>query len=132
MTTWEFGLVTESFDAVTAGKKTIEGRLNKGKFAKFAIGDIVEIRKDYRDKNGDIQDGEPNAARVEVVAIRRYPDFAAMVKAEGYKQVAARPASEEDTIAGYEKFYSVEDQAKYGVLAIEVKVIEVGDDAAND
>lgn len=76
MSIWEVGLVAEPFEAVATGKKTIEGRLNKGKFAQFAIGDIIKIRRDYRDDSGTIQDGEPDAARVRVVAVRKYPDFA--------------------------------------------------------
>ena len=91
------------FEAVVAGTKTIEGRLNTGKFAEFVAGDIVNIRKDYRDIHGVRHDGESNAARVQIVTVRKYPDFAAMVEAE---------------------YYPAEDQAKYGVLAIEVKVLK--------
>jgi ASC-1-like (ASCH) protein len=123
MNVWEFGLVTEPFEAVAAGRKTIEGRLNKGKFAQFAAGDIVKIRRDYRDELGVIQDGEPDAARVKVVAVREYPDFASLVKAEGYERVASRPVSVEETIASYGQHYSIEEQNQFGVLAIEIIVV---------
>lgn len=123
MTVWEFGLETRPFDAVVAGNKTIEGRLNKGKFVEFAVGDIVKIRKDYRDEHGVIYDGQPDTARVEIVAVRKYPSFSAMVEKEGYKHIGPLAHSPEEVIASYNKYYSTEDQAKYGVLAIEVKVI---------
>lgn len=123
MTVWEFGLVAEPFEAVAAGRKTIEGRLKKGKFAQFAAGDIVKVRRDYRDESGVIQDGESDAARVRVVAVRAYPDFATLVKAEGHEHVASLPVSAEETIAGYEDIYPVEDQKKYGVLAIEIELL---------
>ncbi len=123
MTIWEFGLEAKPFSAVVAGKKTIEGRLNKGKFAKFAAGDIVKIRKDYRDEDGIIHDGEPDAARIEIVAVRGYPSFLAMVKEEDYKRIGPLAYSPEEVIESYDKYYSVEDQAQYGVLAIEIKLV---------
>lgn len=122
MNVWEFGLETTPFEAVVAGQKTIEGRLNKGKFAEFATGDIIKVRADYRDDQGNRHDGEPDAARLKIVAIRKYPDFAAMVKGEGYKRVSATPISEEATIDGYSNYYPLIDQTKYGVLAIEVRL----------
>lgn len=124
MNTWEFGLETAPFEAVVAGKKTIEGRLNKDKFAEFAAGDIIKVRADYRDAQGSRHDGEPDAARLKIVAIRKYPDFAAMVKAEGHERVSALPVSEQATIDSYAEYYPAEDQTKYGVLAIEVKVLK--------
>ena len=124
MAIWEFGLETIPFEAVVAGRKTIEGRLSTGKFAQFAAGDIVKVRRDYRDENGVIQDGEPDAARVKVVAVRKYANFSDLVNSEGIERVSSAPASAEETINGYAEYYSLEDQAKYGVLAIEVTVIE--------
>ncbi len=123
MNIWEFGLETAPFNAVVAGRKKIEGRLNTGKFAEFAVGDIVKIRKDYRDKHGARHDGEPDAARVQIVAVRKYADFAAMVKGEGHERVSSDSVSEEETIASYNKYYSAEDQAKCSVLAIEIAII---------
>lgn len=120
---WEFGLVTEPFDAVVAGKKTIEGRLNKGKFAQFKVGDIVTIRKDYRDEHGVIQDGKPNAARVKIMAIRTYANFADMVESEGVGPVASTTTSAEETVSEYNVIYAQKDQATYGVLAIEVRLL---------
>ena len=123
MAVWEFGLETIPFEAVVAGRKTIEGRLNMGKFAQFATGDIVKIRKDYRDKQGVIHDGQPDAARVKIVAIRNYANFADLVNIEGVQRVSSVSATPQETVDGYAKYYSLEDQAKYGVLAIEVAVI---------
>lgn len=123
MAVWEFGLEVTPFEAVVAGRKTIEGRLNMGKFAQFAAGDIIKIRKDYRDENGVIQDGEPDAAQVEVVAVRKYANFSDLVNSEGVERVSSVSASAQETSDGYAEYYSVEDQAKYGVLAIEIAVI---------
>lgn len=124
MTVWESGRESALLDEIIAGRKTIEGRLNKDKFAKYRPGDIVKLRRDYRDEAGVLRDGPPNAVRVEVVAIRQYLDFLAMVETEGYQRVIPHATSAQAAADEYNKYYSAEDQAKYGVLAIEFRVIQ--------
>lgn len=123
MNVWESGRESGLLDDIIAGRKTIEGRLNRGKFAKYKPGDEVRLRRDYRDDSGVLRDGEPDATRARVVAIRQYPTFLALVKAEGYKSVVPGAKSAEAAAAEYNKYYSAEDQLKYGVLAIEIKIV---------
>lgn len=123
MTVWESGRESSLLDAIVDGRKTIEGRLKKGKFADYRIGDIVKLRRDYRDERGVLNDGEPGAARVEIIAIREYPTFLAMVRAEGFEKVIPGADSAEAAAAVYDTYYSAEDQARYGVLGIEVKPV---------
>jgi len=123
MTDWESGRESALLDEIIAGRKTIEGRLNKGKFARYVPGDIVTLRRDFRDENGILHDGPANAARVRVVAVRNYPSFLAMVEAEGYTKVIPSASSSNQAAAEYNKYYSAADQATYGVLAIEVKLV---------
>ena len=59
MKTWESGRESGLLDEIIAGRKTIEGRLNRGKFAEYQPGDQVWLRRDYRDKQGVLRDGEP-------------------------------------------------------------------------
>jgi ASC-1-like (ASCH) protein len=122
MTTWESGRESRLLDDIIAGRKTIEGRLNKGKFADYKVGDVVSIRRDYRDEKGILQDGEPNAATVTIKAIRHHTSFLDMVSTEGYKKVIPSAENAEEAAAEYDKYYSAEDQAMYGVLAIEVTI----------
>lgn len=123
MTMWQSGRESALLDDIIAGRKTIEGRLKKGKFAKYRVGDIVALRRDIRDDFGVLHDGEPDAARVRVVAVREYPDFLTMVTAEGYQRVIPSASSPEEAAAEYNTYYSAEDQALYGVVAVEVEVI---------
>lgn len=120
MTIWESGRESSLLDDIIAGRKTIEGRLNKGKFAEYRVGDVVKLRRDVRGEDGVLVDGEPDAARVEIVAIRSYRDFLSMVQAEGFQKVIPSAISAEEAANEYDKYYSPEDQARYGVLAIEV------------
>lgn len=123
MTIWESGRESNLLDAIIDGRKTIEGRLNKGKFTSYAVGDIVKLRRDYRDATGILHDGEPDAARVEIIAIRHYPTFLAMTQAEGHDAVIPGSGSAQAAADEYNAYYSVEDQALYGVLAIQIKLV---------
>ena len=69
MKMWKSGRESELLDDIIAGRKTIEGRLNRGKFAEYAVGDRISLGRDYRNDAGALHDGEPNAAHVRVVAI---------------------------------------------------------------
>lgn len=123
MTIWESGRESELLDDIIAGRKTIEGRLNRDKFARYQPGDRVWLRRDYRDDAGVLQNGEQKQALVEIIAIRKYPTSLAMVTAEGFERVMPKASSAEEAADGYDKYYSVEEQEKYGVLAIELAVI---------
>lgn len=122
MATWESGRESTLLDEIIAGRKTVEGRLNRSKFAEYKVGDTISLRRDIRQPSGELVDGEPGAATVEIVAIRKYQTFLEMVSAEGFLKVIPFAKSVQEAADEYNKYYSAEDQAQYGVLAIEVKV----------
>lgn len=123
MAIWESGRESGLLDDIIAGRKTIEGRLNRSKFAKYTPGDQVWLRRDYRDENGELQDGGLRQVLVEVVAVRRYDTFLAMARAERYECLIPYVETAEEAAREYDAYYSAEDQAKYGVLAIEFRLV---------
>lgn len=123
MKVWESGRESNLLDDIIAGRKTIEGRLNRGKFAEYSVGDIVSLRRDHRDNRGILQDGERNAAQVKIIAIRHYETFIEMVESENYRSVIPSASSSKEAAAIYDDYYSIEDQNKHGVLAIEIVCI---------
>lgn len=124
MATYESGRESLLLDSILDGKKTIEGRLNRGKFAEYCVGDQIWLRRDYRDEYGILHDGEPRQALVEVVGIRHYSSFIEMVQAEGYKRVIPYASSPEEAASEFNKYYSIDEQQQYGVLAIEIGLAE--------
>lgn len=124
MTNHHSGRESHLLDDIIAGRKTIEGRLNKGKFANYKIGDTVWLRRDIRDENGILHDGQPKQALVEIIDIRDYHSFLDLTTNEGFQKVIPGAKSNEQAAAEYNKYYSAADQAKYGVLAIEIKLID--------
>lgn len=123
MTIWESGRESELLDYIVAGRKTVEGRLKRGKFAEYQPGDQVWLRRDYRDKNGVLHDGEPRQVLVEVTAVRQYATSLDMVTSEGFERVIPYAKTAEEAAAEYNKYYSADEQAKYGVLAVEFKLL---------
>lgn len=120
MTIWESGRESKLLDDIIAGRKTVEGRLKRGKFAEYRVGDMIKLRRDIRGDDGVLRDGEPGQARVKIIAIREYPDFLSLCRAEGYERVIPHAASAEAAADEYNKYYTAEEQAEYGVLAIEI------------
>lgn len=121
MATWHSGRESSLLDDIIAGRKTIEGRLNKGKFANYSVGDIVFLRRDIRGSDGMLRDGEPDAAQVEIIAIRSYENFFDMVTEEGFTKVIPGAKTAQEAADEYNKYYSAAEQAQYGVLAIEIR-----------
>lgn len=123
MTVWESGRESKLLDDIIAGRKTVEGRLKRGKFAEYRVDDVIKLRRDVRGDDGVLCDGKPDQARVKIVAIREYPDFLSLCRAEGYERVIPHAASAEEAAEEYDKYYSAEDQAECGVLAVEIKIL---------
>jgi ASC-1-like (ASCH) protein len=89
------------------GQKTVEGRLNKGKFANFSKGDIFAI--------------EGSLSKFEVVGISIYKTFEEMIVSEGLKNVIPDAKDIKEAVQVYYKFYTKEQEKEFGVLAIRVK-----------
>ena len=100
------------FKYISEGKKKIEGRLNKGKFSQFKNGDILNII------NND------NKIKVKIKKINKYKSFEVYLMQEGLKRTLPNTKTIEDGIDIYHKFYTKEDEDKYGILAITIKKIK--------
>jgi len=92
---------------VVDGQKTVEGRLNRGKFAELAVGDIVEMNDER--------------TPFEIVAKNVYATFREMLEAEGIANVLPDTFSLERGVEVYRKFYSEEEEKEFGVVALRIK-----------
>lgn len=89
------------------GKKTVEGRLNKGKFAALCAGDIIEL--------------EPERIRFKVTEKILYPTFIAMIEAEGVENVIPDKTDAIGAAQVYYDFFSEEEEASFGIVAIRIR-----------
>lgn len=92
---------------ILSGVKTVEGRLNKGKFRDMKNGDIIET----------------NRQKFLIEYKKEYKTFKDMIKNEGIKNVIPDKTNLDDAVNVYYKFYTKEQEKQFGVLAIKVKKI---------
>lgn len=110
----KMNLNPEPFAMIRSGQKTIELRLNDEKRKRIQVGDIIEFtQSETREK-----------LITKVVAIHRFDSFAELYQKLpllkcGYKKADIETAKPEDM----NLYYTPEQQAKYGVLGIEIKII---------
>jgi len=108
-------LLEEPYTRILSGKKTIEIRLYDEKRSKINIGDTIEFSKlpDLQEK-----------VKVEVVALLRYKTFKGLVNDFGmefYGYPKDYPIDE--FVNSIYEIYSKEQERKYGVLGIKIRVL---------
>ncbi len=106
-------LHSESFNNIKNGIKTIELRLNDEKRRVLNVGDIIEFTNRLDDEK----------VCTKIIGLHHCDSFSELYKhfdkvIMGYREDEV--ANPEDM----EKYYSKEEQEKYGVVGIEVKVIK--------
>jgi ASC-1-like (ASCH) protein len=105
-------LATEYFKKIKNGTKTIECRLYDEKRKLLNIGDKIE----FRDAQNDIDE-----TSAEIVGLHTYPSFSELLNHFPITSFGAN--NKEDFLMILKKFYSDEDEQRYGVVGIEIKLI---------
>ena len=109
---YEISVQEPYFSYIKNKRKTIEGRLNTGKFSLFKKGDILKII------NGN------EHIIVKIRKLKTYSSFKEYLSLEGLKRTLPNIYTIKDGVNIYRRFYSRDDENKYGVLAIYLKKIE--------
>jgi len=104
-------LNAEPFEAIKSGKKDIELRLNDEKRQSIKLSDVITFSKlpDQKD-----------AINAEVVGLLHYSTFADL--AEDFTPERLGGADRASIVDGMKKYYSPEDQAKFGVVGIKLRL----------
>ncbi|VVU94682.1 hypothetical protein CPAV1605_407 [seawater metagenome] len=93
------------FDDIKNGRKTIEGRLNRGIFSKMKIDDEI------------IFVNNSDTFTVKITDIKYYESFLEMLSKEDLKKIRPNASKIADSLDLYNKYYSSNDILKYGVIA---------------
>ncbi len=114
--THTLNLHAQPFEMIKSGRKTIELRLYDEKRSRIQVGDTLVFVH---------TEDESKTLTATVTALHRFPDFAALYAALplercGYLPEELATASPEDMNI----YYSAEKQALYGVVGIEIALIE--------
>jgi ASC-1-like (ASCH) protein len=100
------------YTAIANGKKTVEGRLNKGKFADIRPGSVLVLNGSLRSKKMVLV----------VHGIAKYKSFEEYLSQEGLRQTLPGVKTIKEGVEVYRGFYSTEDESMHGVLAIRFHV----------
>lgn len=93
---------------ILQGKKTVEGRLCKGKFSQLQVSDVLQF--------------QDTGECLEIIALTHYPSFKAMLENEGLKHTLPGIAEIDCGREVYYQFYTPEEEKAFGVLAISIRL----------
>jgi ASC-1-like (ASCH) protein len=109
MDLYESNVQEPYYSYITNGQKTVEGRLNKGKFAQIQVGDHLLIN---------------SGSKFKVERKTNYDSFLEMVEAEGVKNVVPDKKEIEEAVNVYYNFFTKEQEREFGVVAMEISKVE--------
>lgn len=95
------------FRFIKDGRKTVEGRLNRGKFANMKKGDTLIISNDKQ-----------SIVVAVITDIRKYHTFEEYLEQEGLSRTLPGTRNIRDGVAVYRKFYDEKMENEFGVLGI--------------
>lgn len=101
------------FTFMQQGKKTIEGRVKKGYYRFVKPGDHIIIYNEEETKNLEVL----------VKRVTTYKSFRKMLENEPLEKVLPDAKNIDHGVDIYKGFYSNKQEKKFGVVAIEVKLI---------
>lgn len=99
------------FDKIKEGKKIIEVRLYDEKRRDIKIGDVIEFKKEPE---------QTEVIKAEVVSLLNYKTFNNLVN--DFPASYFGHSDKEDLLKSIYTFYTKEQEKKYGVLGIKVKL----------
>jgi ASC-1-like (ASCH) protein len=114
MTTYTKHLSEPWFSLIKIGAKKCEGRLNKGDFSEMKKGDFIIF------ENNDF--GFPRSFRCKITSIHNYSSFQNYLENETLERCLPGIDSIEEGVSIYYKYYSMEDENKYKIKAIRLRV----------
>lgn len=111
----EMTLNDEPFSQIYSGVKTVEIRLNDEKRQKLHVGDLVQFcRKDHIHER----------ICAKVVDIRKYSNFLQLFSSESMSKTGSDGYTVDSAARAMYDYYDEKNVQKYGVLAIEIKVLQ--------
>lgn len=108
-----FTLIKKYFDFIKYGTKRIELRLNDEKRQKIKIGDIIIFSE---------KDNAKNQIETKVINLFKYRTFNEILDRFDPEILADKTFSKQDILESLERFYTKEDQLKYGVMGIQIEL----------
>lgn len=114
MKTYNMKLLPQYFNYIKKGTKRLELRLNDEKRKNLEINDIIIFEK----ISNDIE-----YLNTRVKKIYKYKNFNDLVNDFDIRLIADKSITKDELLQALNKIYTIEQQNKYGVLAIKIELI---------
>ena len=109
------------YEAMYEGKKTVEGRLDRGPFSRLKQGDpVVVVRSRPQGDQSEYTKG-PYKYTTEVVRVTKYANYAALIKAEGADKIFPGKKTAEAATDEFKKHLRDPADLNGPAIAIELK-----------
>jgi len=115
MKTYQMKLLPEYFNYIKSGTKRLELRLNDEKRKELKINDLIIFKK----LSDDV-----HYLNTKVKNIYKYNNFKDLVNNFDIELLADKCITKDELLDILNKIYPIEQQNKYGVLAIEIELIK--------
>lgn len=103
------------FSLISMGLKTVEGRKNKGKYKEMKVGDVIEwVNDDFKHRS----------IMTRVIGKNVYSTFKEYLETEGLENCLPGMPDITYGLSVYYKYFTSEDEAKYGVVAIKLELVK--------
>lgn len=99
------------FTFLKNGQKTIEGRVRKGWYCNVKLGDEIEV----------YNENETDSILTKVIRVTQYPSIRDMLTKESINKLLPDVDTIDRGIKVYRKFYKLEQERQFGMVAIEVE-----------
>lgn len=113
----EIGIESSLLKEILAGRKTVEVRLGKPKILKLRVGDSISLREDVY-LGGSIVESFADSAQVVVTQLLYFESFDELLSTVDFTAAIPGATSKADALTTYRQFYSTDDEAEYGAVAI--------------
>lgn len=107
------------FSLLAVGCKTVEGRLHHEDWARMQEGDFIDWY------NLDFTPIIHREFRTVITRKTNYPNFNIYLSNEGLNQVVPSIKNTDDALKIYYTYYKPEDEKKFGIVALQLKVVNV-------
>ena len=118
----EINIEITYLEDIKRGNKTIEGRLNRGKYANYKPLDLICFQSSAHNKETSLTKNA-DSVKVKILKIENFKSFEEMLKKVGYKKAIPRAKTFKEALSVYRGFYSLKEEKQFGVLAIYIDLI---------
>lgn len=112
---YKMGLQQKYFYNMKQGSKRIELRINDDKRKLLKVGDIIYFL---------LEPDRKNSLKAKIVSLSKYKNFNEAVDNIPIEYLSSSTDTKEEYLNDLNKYYSQQEQDEYGVLAIEIQVLE--------